>query len=76
VIAAAMEPPPFLSSLMLNFTRLSAEEAPQLAERLRGVAGVQDVVVLVEEKVAYLKVDRDSLDEQALAAFPATAIKA
>lgn len=76
VIAAAMEPPPFLASMMLSFGQLDAADAPQLAERLRGVVGVQDVVVLVEEKVAYLKVDRERLDEQALAAFPATAVKA
>lgn len=76
IIAAAMAPPPFHTSLMLNFTQLDAAEAPQLVERLRAVAGVQDVVVLVEEKTAYLKVDREHLDEQALAAFPATAVKA
>jgi hypothetical protein len=32
------------------------------------------VVVLVEEKVAYLKVDRQKLDMTALSAFPATAV--
>jgi MFS family permease len=74
VVAAGMEPPPFLHSVMLSFEQISAEEAPQLAARLRAVPGVQDVVVLVEEKVAYLKVDRQLLDETALQAFPATAV--
>ena len=76
LVAARMAPPPFLNSLMLNFDHLTAEEAPGVAERLRAVAGVEDVVVLVEEQVAYLKVDRQRLDEAALQAFPATAVAA
>ncbi|HEX4869517.1 MAG TPA: MFS transporter [Moraxellaceae bacterium] len=76
VVASGMEQPPFLNSLMLSFQRLSAEEAPLVAERLRAVPGVHEVVVLVEERVAYLKVDRQQLDEAALAAFPATAVAA
>lgn len=75
-VAAGMEPPPFLNSLMLNFQKLSPEEAPLIAERLRAVPGVHEVVVLAEEQVAYLKVDRQQLDEAALAAFPATAVAA
>lgn len=75
-VAAWMEQPPFLSSLMLTFESLEAAEAPALAERLRAVSGVHEVVVLVEERVAYLKVDRRQLDEGALAAFPATAVAA
>jgi len=71
-----MVPPPFLSSLVLSFEKLDADAAPQIAERLRAVAGVKDVVVLVEEKVAYLKVDRQQLDEPALDVFQATAGKA
>lgn len=74
LVAIRMAPPPFLNSLMLNFETLSTEDAPIIAERLRALAGVEDVVVLVEEKVAYLKVDRQRLDTAALAAFPATAV--
>lgn len=74
--AARMAQPPFLHSLMLNFDSLNAADAPALAERLRAVSGVEDVVVLVEEKVAYLKVDRQRLDEEALQAFPAKAVAA
>lgn len=75
-VASRMAPPPFLNSLMLSFEKLTAEEAPAMAERLRALPGVEDVVVLVEEKVAYLKVDRQKLDTAALAAFPATAVAA
>ncbi|MDF2445134.1 MAG: putative Permease of the major facilitator superfamily [Moraxellaceae bacterium] len=76
LVASGMAPPPFLNSVMLNFEHLTAEEAPAVAERLRAVAGVQDVVVVVEERVAYLKVDKKLLDEEALRAFPATAVAA
>lgn len=75
-VAAGMASPPFLNSVMLSFETLTPEEAPLLAERLRAVPGVHDVVVLVEEQVAYLKVDKQQLDEQALRAFPATAVAA
>lgn len=76
VLASRMAPPPFLNSLMLSFEQLTAEEAPAIAARLQALAGVEEVVVLVEEKVAYLKVDRQKLDEAGLAAFPATAVAA
>lgn len=76
LVASRMAPPPFLSSIMLSFAQITAAEAPALAQRLREVAGVEDVVVLVEEGVAYLKVDKQHLDETALQSFPATAVAA
>ncbi|MDI1300553.1 MAG: MFS transporter [bacterium] len=76
LVASRMAPPPFLSSIMLSFAQITAAEAPALAQRLREVAGVEDVVVLVEEGVAYLKVDKQHLDEAALQSFPATAVAA
>lgn len=76
LVASRMTPPPFLNSIMLSFESITATEAPALAQRLREVAGVEDVVVLVEEGVAYLKVDKQHLDELALQAFPAKAVAA
>jgi multidrug efflux pump subunit AcrB len=38
-----------------------------LAQRLTRVRGVAEAVVIGEEGVAYLKVDKHALDEQALA---------
>ena len=76
VVAATMAPPPFLNSMLLNFGQIQREDAPGLAARLRAVTGVEDVVVLVEEGVAYLKVDKLKLDLGALSAFPATAVAA
>jgi predicted MFS family arabinose efflux permease len=76
MVAATMAPPPFLNSVLMNFGRIVDSEAPGLAQRLRAVTGVEDVVVLAEEGVAYLKVDKLKLDQAALAAFPATTVAA
>ena len=76
IVAATMAPPPFLNSVLMNFGSIRPEEAPALAARLRAVNGVEDVVVLAEEGVAYLKVDKLKLDTQALASFSATAVAA
>lgn len=75
-VASGMSAPPFLSSIMLNFEGITQDEAPALAQRLRDVAGVEEVVVVVEEGVAYLKVDRQRFDETVLQSFPATAVTA
>jgi MFS family permease len=75
-VASGMAAPPFLSSIMLSFEHIRADEAAALAQRLREVAGVEEVVVLVEEGVAYLKVDKRHLDEVALQSFAAIAAAA
>ena len=38
-----------------------------LMQRFAEVAGVEDVLVVPEERLAYLKVDRQQLDSEALA---------
>ena len=40
-----------------------------LVERLLGVPGVAEAVVIVEEGVAYLKVDKTKLDVDSLRSF-------
>jgi len=42
-----------------------------MAAKLLAVAGVVEAVVMAEDGVAYLKVDRHALDEEALQAFSA-----
>lgn len=75
-VAATMAPPPFLNSVLLHFAAIDAGDAALLAVRLRDVAGVEDVVVLADEGVAYLKVDRKVLDNAALEAFGAAVVAA
>jgi MFS family permease len=68
-VAATMRPPRYLSSHLLEVGRVSQAEAGILAERLLKVPGVAEAVVIVEEGVAYLKVDKAKLDLNALRVF-------
>lgn len=65
-LAWRMSRPRNLSSHMLNVGRLTPAEAAQLTARLVGVAGVAEAVVVFEEGIAYLKVDPQALDREAL----------
>jgi MFS family permease len=66
VIAATMRKPGHYSSYLLPVGRISEREARTVTARLRGVRGVVDAVVVADEGVAYLKVDRGELDEPGL----------
>jgi predicted MFS family arabinose efflux permease len=66
-VAATMRAPRHLSTRLLAVGPLGAAEADALAARLAAVPGVAEAVVVAEDGVAYLKVDRATLDEEALA---------
>lgn len=68
-LAATMRPPRYLSSHLLQVGKVGQAEAGVLAERLLKVPGVAEAVVIMEEGVAYLKVDKAKLDTEALRAF-------
>lgn len=65
-LAAGMRQPGRYASRLVNLDSPSAAAAGDLAERLRNVPGVVEAVVVADEGVAYLKVDRDRLDDGAL----------
>lgn len=67
-VMATMPPPPPFTSRVVRVGRVSAARAAELAARLGQVPGVAEAVVIAEEGVAYLKVDRTALDEDAMAA--------
>ncbi len=69
VVAASMRNPRYLSSYLLKVGRLAEADAEALAGRLAQVAGVAEAVVIPEDGVAYLKVDRGALDERRLREF-------
>jgi MFS family permease len=71
-IAASMPQPSYLSSYLLRVGHLQNEAADRLAEQLLSVHGVADAVVVADEGVAYLKVDRKLLDETTLHKFAST----
>ena len=62
LLALGMRKPGRYASRLLNLGRMEQEPAGELAARLRGVSGVVEAVVVADEGVAYLKVDRDRLD--------------
>jgi len=66
VLAFGMKPLPAVKNLMFHVRKLSAEEARRLEKKLSEVMGVTEVMVIVEEGVAYIKVDSRRLDEGAL----------
>ncbi|MDS4060728.1 MAG: MFS transporter, partial [Candidatus Contendobacter sp.] len=68
LVAWSMKNPRYLSSYLLNVGALDEVEARLLALRLGEVRGVAEAVVVADEGVAYLKVDRHALDEAALRA--------
>jgi MFS family permease len=66
LVALGMAPPRHLSSLLINFGNLTVNEAVALSVKLRQVTGVVEAVVLADDGVAYLKVEKDKLDKSAL----------
>jgi predicted MFS family arabinose efflux permease len=65
-VAVGMKAPRQVSSLLVKVGGLNRDEASRLSGRLLQVSGVAEAVVLAEDGVAYLKVDRDTLDRTAL----------
>jgi MFS family permease len=66
LFALGMRNPRYLSSHMVSVGPLNDDEASHLTARLTAITGVAEAVVIVEDGVAYLKVDRNALDEEAL----------
>lgn len=70
-LAWGMPSPRYLRSHMVNVGAVDAEQAQHLVTRLRQVPGVIEAVIIVEDGIAYLKVDSKLLDEEALGRFSA-----
>ena len=66
MLAITAKNPRYLSSHLLNVGQLNKQQANQLSHSLTQVPGVAEVVIILEEGVAYLKVDRQVLDMTAL----------
>ncbi len=70
--ALTMRRPRYLSSYLLNVGRMDAERARDMVVELTRVRGVAEAVVIAEEGVAYLKVERNALDQERLREFSVT----
>ena len=64
LLAFSMSRPEKLSSYIYKI--VTTEDAAGLSRRLAALAGVTEVVVIAEEGVAYLKVDKQLFDESQL----------
>jgi len=67
LFALSMKRPRYLSNYLINIGRQSRQEAQELVAKLTAVQGVAEAVVV--DDVAYLKVEKHALDEEALRAF-------
>jgi MFS family permease len=64
-----MTQPDYHSSYLLNVGVMDEQRAKQIATQLTGITGVVEALVIAAEGVAYLKVDLDELDLDALTAY-------
>lgn len=67
LVAFGMQQPGRYSSRLLQFPEITEEQASLVTEKLNSVEGVVEAVVVAEDGVAYLKVEKHRLDQQALA---------
>ncbi|ALP52903.1 MFS transporter [Candidatus Tenderia electrophaga] len=69
ILASTMKAPRHLGSYMIHVGPVSRAQAVELSGEIATVVGVVEVVVIPEDEVAYLKVDNQRLDQDALARF-------
>lgn len=66
LLAATMAPPRYLSTHTLHVGLLSAGEITERREALLAIPGVVEAAIHADDEAAYLKIDRDLVDWQAL----------
>jgi len=70
LLAAGMQPPPAVKTMMLHLRdNMGPEDVHRLESELAVVPGVAEVMVIAKEGVAYLKIDPHKLDRRRLEAF-------
>lgn len=69
VISLSMPNPKHLTSYVLRLHESALRNPETLAQNLSAITGVEEAVVVLEEQVAYLKVDNQYLDKEALGRY-------
>jgi len=72
LVTTGMRNPPPLSTHLLNLGEVEEPMREEITARLLAIPGVAEAVVIAEDGIAYLKVDRKRLDREALRAFSVT----
>ena len=57
-IAVRMKNPRYLTTQLLNVGKISSDQAEQLTNKLSIIPGVAEAVIIAQEGIAYLKIDR------------------
>ncbi|MDZ7661295.1 MFS transporter [Thiohalophilus sp.] len=73
LLVVSMRQPSYYTSQLLNVGNLDEQQAEELVRKLSAVPGVIEAIIVAEEGVAYLKVDKPKLDQTALFAYSVTA---
>ncbi len=66
LLASTMHSPRYLSSHMIKVGKVDEQQARRLVNELTGITGVAEAVVVIEDGIAYLKVDLNALDRERL----------
>jgi len=66
VLIISMQEPQYSSSVLLNVGKLDSSKAAELANTLSRIDGVLDATIIGDDGVAYLKVDKQQLNEEDL----------
>ena len=66
MVASTMQSPRYLSSYLVKVGDVDEKRAKRLVVELTGITGVAEAIVIVEDGIAYLKVDLKALDREAL----------
>lgn len=69
LLASTMQSPRYLSSHMIKVGEVDEKRAKRLAQELTGITGVAEAVVVVDDGIAYLKVDLNALDRERLSDY-------
>ena len=66
LVASTMQSPRYLSSYLVRVGQMDEKRAKRLAAEMTGITGVAEAVIVIEDGIAYLKVDLKALDREAL----------
>ncbi len=66
VLIVTLKEPQYSSTMLLNVGKIASSQATELANTLSQIQGVLDVTVIAEDGIAYIKADKQLLDETEL----------
>ncbi len=66
MLVSTMQSPRYLSTYLVKVGDVDEKRAKRLVVELTGITGVAEAIVIIEDGIAYLKVDLKALDREAL----------